>query len=95
MTNLSNFKLEFEDVPPNTRKGRKDHQMSKATAPAEYKSAKRYTKTRGEHYKDIVIAVLVTAVAAFIVGAHYANAQHAATDRAVQAATVQTDATKK
>lgn len=53
----------------------------------EPKSSKKYAKTRGEHYKDIVIAVLVTAVIAFIGGMHFSNNQHADTARAVTAAT--------
>lgn len=44
---------------------------------------KRYTKTRGEHYKDIVIAVLVTAIVSFIVGVQYADNKQAEIDKAV------------
>lgn len=59
------------------------------TSTNEPKSSKRYTKTRGEHYKDIVIAILVTAVIGFMAGMHFSNSQHAETVKAVQAATVQ------
>lgn len=59
------------------------------------KASRKYSKTRGEHYKDIVIAVLVTSVIAFIGGMHFSNSQHAETAKAVQAATVQATAVKK
>lgn len=39
---------------------------TKSEAP---KASKKYAKTRGEHYKDIVIAILVTAIVAFGLGA--------------------------
>lgn len=32
------------------------------------KVSKKYSKTRGEHYKDIVIAILVTTIVAFGLG---------------------------
>ena len=48
--------------------------MSKSTNTAgSDKPAKRYAKTRGEHYKDIVIAVLVASIVAFISGTIYAG----------------------
>lgn len=87
--------LAYEETPPNTRKGGKGAKMPNTNKTEAVKASKKYAKTRGEHYKDIVIAVLVTAVVAFIAGAHYANNQHAATDQAVKAATVQTEAVKK
>lgn len=68
--------------------GGKDSQMSKSTITAEpNKPAKQYRKSRGEHAKDIMIAVLITAVIAFIGGMHFSNNQHAETERAVTAAT--------
>jgi hypothetical protein len=51
------------------------------------KPAKSYNKTRGEHNKDIVIAILITTVIAFVGGMHFSNNQHAETARAVSAAT--------
>jgi len=38
--------------------------MPKTTNTPEAKPAKKYAKTRGEHYKDIVIAILVTSIIA-------------------------------
>lgn len=51
------------------------------------KASKKYQKSRGEHAKDVMIAVLVTAVIAFIGGMHFSNQQHLQVDRAVTAAT--------
>lgn len=51
------------------------------------KPAKSYNKTRGEHNKDIVIAILITAVIAFVGGMHFSNNQHAQVAKAVTAAT--------
>lgn len=93
---LADFKLEYEDIPekqPVKNRVGKDSKMSKTAS--EPKSSKKYAKTRGEHYKDIVIAVLVTAVVAFIAGSVYANNQHEATAQAVQQATAQAEAVKK
>ena len=47
-----------------------------------------YEKSRGEHYKDIVIAILVTAVIAFIGGMAFANRQNAEVEQAVKAVQV-------
>lgn len=58
--------------------------MSK-NQPTNENPAKRYTKTRGEHVKDILIAVLVTAVIGFIAGMHFANKQNAKVEQAVKA----------
>ena len=82
-------KLEETKIPLDERKNyskikttkRKDSKMS--NEPIAVKSAKKYQKARGEHYKDIVIAVLITAVVAFVAGASYANRQQAEVDRAV------------
>lgn len=49
-------------------------------------SPKKYAKTRGEHYKDIVIAILITAVIAFIGGMVFANKQNTEVKNAVSAA---------
>lgn len=65
----------------------KDSKMSKNTKQAEATPAKTYNKTRGEHYKDIVIAVLVAGIVAFIGGAIFANNHNAQISRAVQAVT--------
>lgn len=49
------------------RVGKVKH-MTKQSTTNEPKSSKKYAKTRGEHYKDIVIAVLVTSIVAFGLG---------------------------
>lgn len=49
-------------------------------------SSKKRIATRGEHAKDIIIAVLVTAVIAFIGGMHFQNAQNQQVKNAVSAA---------
>ena len=92
---LADYKLNFEDLPQKTRKGGKDSKMSKTTVTEAPKASRKYAKTRGEHYKDIVIAILVTAVVAFVAGSVYANGQHKATAQAVQQATAQVETVKK
>lgn len=61
--------------------------MTKSTSTEAPKASKKYAKTRGEHYKDIVIAILVASVIAFIGGMHFSNRQHAQVEQAVTAAT--------
>lgn len=88
--------MEYIETPVkklNTRKGGKDNKMSKTVS--EPKIAKSYKKTRGEHFKDIVIAVLVTAVVAFVAGNAHADRQHKATAQAVQQATAQAETPAK
>jgi hypothetical protein len=60
--------------------------MSQSTTSENSKPAKRYSKTRGEHVKDILIAVLITAVIAFIGGTVFANKQTARVEQAVKSA---------
>ena len=59
--------------------------MPKSTNNEAPKASKKYAKTRGEHYKDIVIAILVTGIIAFIGGAMFANSNQAKIDAAVSA----------
>lgn len=94
MSSLEAYKLEFEDIPQNTRKksGGKDSKMSKSTNTSEPK-AKKYNKTRGEHFKDLLIVALVVAIVAFIGGMQFANGQHAQVSDAVTQATAQAEAT--
>lgn len=86
----------YLDIPSLTRQtGEKGKSMPNNKLTNEPKSSKKYAKTRGEHYKDIVIAVLVTAVIGFVAGMHFSNSQHAQTEQAVKAAvTVQTPVKK-
>lgn len=74
--------------PLITRKGGKDSKMSKNSTQTEQpKAVKKYAKTRGEHYKDIVITILVTAIIAFICGAVFQSKQQNAINTAVKAVT--------
>lgn len=50
------------------------------------KTPRKYNKTRGEHYKDIVIAVLAAGIIAFVGGMHFSNQQHSQTAQAVKTA---------
>jgi cell division protein FtsN len=54
--------------------------------------AKVYNKTRGEHVKDVMIAVLVASIIAFIGGMQFANKQNATVSEAVKAVTLTQDA---
>ena len=81
--------LYYEELPSHkykiTKKG--GHDMPQTTQ----KEVKQYAKTRGEHYKDIVIAILVTGIVAFILGTNYQSKQAAH----VQAAVSQVQTVKK
>ena len=70
-----------------TRKGGKGQKMPKNNKQVEAVEAKTYNKTRGEHFKDIVIAVLITAIVAFIGGAVFQSKQQNAINTAVKAVT--------
>lgn len=83
---LDTFNLNYEELPTKKR-GLK---MGKITNNSEVKQAKIrrvYEKSRGEHFKDIVIAVLITGVITFVLGVRYANNQAATTATAIQAGT--------
>lgn len=85
MSALDSYKLEYEHMPFRfTRKGGKDSKMSKNTKAVEA-PAKTYNKSRGEHFKDIVIAVLVASIIAFVGGMTFAKNNQAEIDRAVSA----------
>lgn len=63
---------------------------TKAEAPA-----KEYSKTRGEHFKDIVIAILIVGVIAFIAGVQYSDSKNAQMQSAVKAAQTTAQAPSK
>lgn len=65
--------------------GKGQKMSNKSTVTAEPKAAKKYAKTRGEHYKDIVIAVLVAGIIAFVGGMHFSNQQNSRITSAVKA----------
>lgn len=83
----------YIDIPQQiktAKSGGKDiKQMSKSTnTPEALKQPKaKYSKTRGEHFKDIVIAVLITAIVAFIGGVVFQSKQQNAINTAVKAVT--------
>lgn len=92
---LADHELKFEDLPQKTynkktAKAVGRTEMSKVTS--EPKAVKSYKKTRGEHFKDIVITVLVTAIIAFVAGTMFANNQQARIDQAVQSVTTTANA---
>lgn len=82
----------YIDIPElKTRKGGKDLvKMAKSQNNAEVSKApaKKYQKSRGEHAKDILIAILITGVVAFVGGIVFANKQNARVEQAVKAAQV-------
>lgn len=93
-TTLEEYPLEFEDIPQKqynkttikTRKGGKDSKMSKAEA-KQSTPTKKYAKTRGEHFKDLVIVALVTSIIAFGLGVKFQADRNAEIQSAVKAAT--------
>lgn len=85
--------MEYIETPINpTRVGRTFTKMSKQTATQpEVKAPKaKYSKTRGEHFKDIVIAVLITGIIAFVGGMVFQGKQQQAIETAVKGASTQT-----
>lgn len=92
--------MEYIETPitPN-RVGRTFTKMSKEAKTVEVSAPKvkaKYAKTRGEHFKDIVIAILVSAVIAFVAGMNFQGKQQDAINTAVKGAqTVATPEVKK
>lgn len=89
MSTLEEHKLHYEDLPPKKYKfkkgqtAKKGAKMSKEATP---KKVTKYNKSRGEHAKDLIIAVLVSSIIAFVVGMTFANKQNSQVTEAVQAA---------
>lgn len=69
--------------------------MTKSTSTEAPKASKKYNKTRGEHAKDIVIAVLITAIVAFGLGVKVQADRNAEVAKAVSNAIVPTAEAKK
>lgn len=90
------YKSPYIDIPEISRKARKEKakKVGKTTPVEVSKTSRKYTKTRGEHYKDIVIAVLVSSVVSFMVGMHFCNQQQKQVDQAVKAAQTTAEAKK-
>lgn len=90
---LADYPLKFEDLPQKrynkivkTRKGRKDSKMSKEVK-QEVKASKKYMKTRGEHFKDLVITALIVAILAFVAGMAFQGKQQDAINTAMKSVT--------
>lgn len=97
---LDDYKLEYEDMNPtlklSTRKGGKVNKMTKNNTTPEVKQSKKYTKTRGEHFKDLVIVALVVTIIAFIGGMQFQKSHDSEVRNAMaQAQTVATDTQAK
>ncbi len=92
------YGTDYLDIPTlkPVRVGRVKSMTKTATTKMEV-PAKSYSKTRGEHFKDIIIAILVVGVIAFIAGVHYSdnkNAQMTGAIKSAQATAVATPAKK-
>lgn len=85
------YETPYFATPIITRKGGKViKQMTKSTQTEAPKASKKYAKTRGEHYKDIVIAILVTAIVAFGLGVKIQADRNAEVAQAVKNAVAPT-----
>lgn len=84
--------MEYIETPINPhRVGRTFKKMSQKQSTPEVKAPKaKYSKTRGEHFKDIVIAVLITGIIAFVGGMVFQGKQQQAIETAVKGASTQT-----
>lgn len=98
---LDSHKMQYEDMAPRklkTRKGGKGSKMSKnnkTEVASKAAPVKKNQKSRAEHAKDILIAVLITSAVAFISGMHFANQHQADINKAVSAATTAQATVKK
>lgn len=88
MSELSNYKIEYEDMAFKTPQtvGRKKIMAKSTKEVPTAKTRKAYNKSRGEHFKDVVIAVLIAGIVAFIAGMQFANSNQAKVDAAVETA---------
>lgn len=82
--------LEFEELPfkLSSAAGRISTKMSqpKTTEPAVTKTKAKYSKTRGEHAKDLIITALVIGIIAFVGGVTFQSKQQDAINTAVKGA---------
>lgn len=91
MNSLDAYALEFEDMPLKLSKtaGRISTKMSQPqTTQAEAPKAPKakYSKTRGEHVKDVIIAMLVTGIIAFTGGIWFNEGKQQEIETAVKGA---------
>lgn len=80
--------MEYIETPINPhRVGRTFKKMSQKQSTPEVKAPKaKYSKTRGEHFKDIVIAVLITGIIAFAAGIWFNEGKQHEIETAVKGA---------
>lgn len=81
--------IPFIETPIKPSSGGKDiiTKMSQKQSTPEVKAPKaKYSKTRDEHFKDIVIAVLITGIIAFVGGMVFQGKQQDAINTAVKGA---------
>lgn len=72
------------------------NKMTKSTTSTEApKASKKYSKSRGEHAKDILIAVLVTSIVAFGLGVKVQAERNAEVTKAISRAITPTAEAKK
>jgi hypothetical protein len=90
------YSMKYENLPAKNNKIiiRKDIKMSKKQELPTAKLKKSYSKSRAEHYKDVIIAVLVTGIIAFIAGVQFNTGQNKAITAAVNAITPTASATE-
>lgn len=91
MDSLDGYPLQFEDMPLKLSKtaGRISNKMSqpKNNQPEVVKAPKaKYSKTRGEHFKDLVITALIVGIIAFVGGMTFQGKQQDAINTAVKGA---------
>lgn len=91
MDSLDAYALEFEDMPLKLSPiaGRISKKMSqpKSTTTEAVKAPKaKYSKTRGEHFKDLVITALIVGIIAFVGGVTFQAKQQDAINTAVKGA---------
>jgi len=95
MSSLAEYPIEYIDDMPliNPKRVGRTFKMSKQSTVTEA-PAKVYNKTKGEHTKDIVIAILVAGIIAFIGGMTFQSKQQSAIDTAVKSVTPTAQATE-
>ena len=88
MNSLDAYALEFEDMPAKPiwagRISTKMSQPKTTQAEAPKASKAKYSKTRGEHAKDIVITALIVGIIAFVGGMTFQGKQQDAINTAVK-----------
>lgn len=86
MESLDAYALEFEDMPLKLSKtaGRISVKKMSKESPTPAPVKAKYAKTKGEHNKDLIIAVLVAGIIAFVGGMTFQARQQDAINTAVK-----------